>query len=342
MKQTNNLRVKSFQAIAHPGEILRQTPITEAASQTVARGREAIENILDGKDKRRFVIIGPCSIHDYQQSIEYARRLNELRKKVEDRLVLVMRAYFEKPRTSVGWKGLIYDPYLDDSGKLEEGVKLARKILLEINEMGLPTATEVLGPITIQYYSDLVTWTAIGARTTESQTHRELASGLSMPVGFKNGTEGNVDISLNAIKSARASHHFFGMNDDGQASIVETTGNPYGHIVLRGGKRGQNYDAQSVSKVEEECRKAGIEPRLLIDCSHENSGKDHTKQYLAWNSVMEQINNGSTSIVGMMVESNLAAGRQQIPLDLDELAYGVSVTDACIGWEETEKLILGV
>lgn len=338
--RTNNLRVKGFESIASPAEVMAKVPLSHAAAETVYRGRTALQNIFDGEDSRTMVIVGPCSIHDGEQALEYARKLNVLRERVEDRLVVVMRAYFEKPRTTIGWKGFIYDPFLDDSYTLDKGVEMARKLLVDINEMGLPTATEVLGPITIQYYSDLICWSAIGARTTESQTHRELSSGLSMPVGFKNGTEGNVDIAVNAILSANAEHHFMGMDQDGRVSIVRTAGNPYGHIVLRGGKDGPNYSAEHVKDAEDFCKKAGIAPNLVIDCSHANCNKDYTKQSEVWNSVVDQIASGSTSIKGIMLESNLHEGRQDIGGGWGEMEYGVSVTDPCISFEQTEKLIL--
>lgn len=338
MINVNNLRVKSFEEIDPPGKVMAEVPVSERAVNTVARARGEIEAILDGRDTvRKIVIVGPCSIHNYEEALEYARRLNVLREKVSDKLVIVMRAYFEKPRTTVGWKGFIYDPYLDGSYTLQEGVKLARKILVEINEMGLPTATEVLGPIVIQYYSDLICWSAIGARTTESQTHRELASGLSMPVGFKNGTEGNVDIAVNAILSARAEHHFLGMDETGHIAVVKTKGNPYGHIILRGGKNGPNYSAASVSEAAGVCKSAGVEPRMIIDCSHANSEKDYRRQGAVWKDVWGQINGGAEGIVGLMLESNLQEGTQSV--GKDEIKEGVSITDGCIGWEETERLI---
>lgn len=336
----NNLRVTSFGEIASPAEVMKQAKITKKATETVLKARENIQNILDGKDRRRIVIVGPCSIHDTKAALEYAEKLNALRKKVEDKLVVVMRAYFEKPRTTVGWKGFIYDPYLDDSYSLKEGVVLARKLLIAINDMGLPTGTEVLGPIVIQYYSDLICWSAIGARTAESQTHRELASGLSMPVGFKNGTEGNVDVAVNAILSAEAAHSFLGMDDGGKVSVVGTTGNPYGHIILRGGVSGPNYSSDEVARAANFCKKAGVKPRIIIDCSHANSEKDYRKQAGVWEKVWVQITGGSGSIMGLMLESNLNEGSQKIAGGWGEMKYGVSVTDSCIGWEETKKLLM--
>ncbi len=336
MNNTNNLRVSSFKDISSPKELRDKIPITDASLETVLRARGDIQNIIDGKDDRKIVIVGPCSIHNYDQALEYAQKLNELRKELEDKLVIIMRTYFEKPRTTVGWKGFLYDPHLDDSYDLQEGVKLSRRLLLKINEMGLPTATEVLGPIVIQYYSDLICWSAIGARTAESQTHRELASGLSMPVGFKNGTEGNLDVAINAILSARAKHSFLGMNEEGKVAIVETTGNEYGHIILRGGKNGPNYSTESVKETTDLCIDAEITPAVIVDCSHANSGKDFKKQAEVWHDVWKQVKNADDSIKGFMLESNLKEGNQKIAGDL---LYGVSVTDSCIGFEETAHLL---
>lgn len=336
----NNLRVSSFGEICSPAEVMRKAKITKRAAETVMKAREDIQNILDGKDSRKIVIVGPCSIHDADSAIEYAEKLNVLRKKVEDKMVVVMRAYFEKPRTTVGWKGFIYDPYLDDSYSLKEGVVLARKLLIKINDMGLPTGTEVLGPIVIQYYADLICWSAIGARTAESQTHRELASGLSMPVGFKNGTEGNVDIAVNAILSAEAPHSFLGMDDEGKVSVVGTTGNPYGHIILRGGNAGPNYSSDDVAKASNDCKKAGVKPRIIIDCSHANSEKNYKNQASVWEKVWKQIHAGSNNIMGLMLESNINEGSQKITGGWGELKHGVSVTDSCISFAETKKLLL--
>ncbi len=336
----NNRRIKSFEAIASPAEVMKEVPVSEAAQKTVLSARKAIEDIIDGRDERKIIVVGPCSIHDAKAAIEYAKKLNELRKKVEDKFLIVMRAYFEKPRTTVGWKGFIYDPFLDDSYSLKEGVVLARKLLVEINEMGLATGTEVLGPIVIQYYSDLISWSAIGARTTESQTHRELASGLSMPVGFKNGTEGNLDIAVNAILSAKAEHNFLGMDEEGKVSVVSTSGNPYCHVILRGGKNGPNYDEKSVGEAVEFCRKEGVCPRLIVDASHANSEKNFKNQAKVWRETFRQIGAGNADIAGLMLESNLFEGSQKIAGGWGELEYGISVTDSCIGWEETENLIL--
>ena len=346
MQNINNLRVRSFESISSPAEVMKKAPLTKRAIDTVVKGRQAIQDVLDGKDERKIVIVGPCSIHDTKAALEYAEKLNKLSKKVEDKMVVVMRAYFEKPRTTVGWKGFIYDPYLDDSYSLKEGVVLARDLLVKINDMGLPTGTEVLGPIVIQYYADLISWSAIGARTAESQTHRELASGLSMPVGFKNGTEGNVDIAVNAIISSASEHNFLGMDDEGKVAVVNTTGNPYGHIILRGGNAGPNYSAKHVDEAVEFCKKSGINPKILIDCSHANSEKNYKNQAKVWEAAWEQMMAGSEAgpdaVAGVMLESNLFEGAQKIAGGWGELKYGVSVTDSCIGFEETEKLILEI
>lgn len=331
------MRVESFQGIAAPAEVFEKLPVNEAAGACVAGARDDIENILNGADKRKIIIVGPCSIHNYDEAIEYAKKLNELRKKVENKFVIVMRAYLEKPRTTVGWKGFLYDPYLDGSYDLVEGVITSRKLLLEINEMGLPTATEVLGPVVIQYYSDLICWSAIGARTAESQTHRELASGLSMPVGFKNGTAGNLDIAINAILAAQEKHHFLGMDDAGKVAVVETKGNQYCHLILRGGSKGPNYDEKSVKESVEACEKANVNSRLIVDCSHANSEKDYKNQGKVFRNVWAQIKSGNDNIAGLMIESNLSEGSQKIS---QSMQHGVSVTDSCISFEETERLIM--
>lgn len=340
MQRTNNLRVEAFEKIATPDQVMKKVKADTKSLKTVLNARKGIEDIFEGRDNRRVVIVGPCSIHDYDMALEYARKLNELRKKVEDKLLIIMRVYFEKPRTTVGWKGFIYDPFLDDSYSLKEGVELARQLLVKINGMGLAAGTEVLGPIVIQYYSDLIAWSAIGARTTESQTHRELASGLSMPVGFKNGTEGNIDIAVNAIISAKSPHHFLGMDDKGKVSVVRTKGNQLGHIILRGGKNGPNYSKKHIQDVEQFCKKAGVSANIVVDCSHANSEKDFKNQANVWNEVWLQIKEGNTSIKGLMIEGNLFEGSQKISSGWGELQYGVSVTDSCIGFDETEKLIL--
>jgi 3-deoxy-7-phosphoheptulonate synthase len=332
--------IQRSQVLLTPEDIKTKLPLTDEAETTVCRFRKQIENILDGTDSRKFIVVGPCSIHDLQAALEYADKLKELAEKVSDRLLLIMRVYFEKPRTTVGWKGLINDPDMDDSFHIEKGLLLARQILLQVTELGLPTATEALDPIVPQYISELIAWSAIGARTIESQTHREIASGLSMPVGLKNGTNGAIDVAINAMKAAREPHNFLGINALGQVSIFTTTGNPYAHVILRGGGGKSNYDAESVKSIEEQLIAEDLPPRIVIDCSHGNSNKDHRRQGEVLANVIEQIGNGNTSIVGMMLESHLQEGNQSIPSDLKDLKYGVSVTDKCLSWEETERIIL--
>jgi 3-deoxy-7-phosphoheptulonate synthase len=328
------------QVLIPPSELKANLPLTPALEQKILSYRAQIKNILDFQDRRKFIVVGPCSIHDPQAAMEYAQRLKKLSDQVSDKLLLIMRVYFEKPRTTVGWKGLINDPDLDDSFDVEKGMQVGRQLLLDITEIGLPTATEALDPIVPQYIGDLIAWAAIGARTTESQTHREMASGLSMPVGFKNGTDGSIKVALNALQSAMQPHNFLGINQQGQVSVFQTTGNPYGHVILRGGEGKPNYDSVSVSEVETALKKAGMAPRIVIDCSHGNSNKDYRLQPIVMESVIQQITNGNTSMVGLMLESNLSEGGQSIPADLSQLQYGVSVTDKCINWAETERIIL--
>lgn len=332
-----NLNVQSQEPLITPLDLKREIPMTDLASETVAKGREAVQNILDGKDKRIFVVVGPCSIHDLDAAKDYALRLKALADDLSDTLLIVMRVYFEKPRTTTGWKGLINDPYLNDSFKIQEGLHIGRQLLRDISEIGLPTATEALDPISPQYMQDLITWSAIGARTTESQTHREMASGLSTSVGFKNGTDGGLTVAINAIKSAENPHRFLGINNEGVVAIITTKGNPYSHVVLRGGDGKPNYDSVSVSLCEKELEKAGITPRIMVDCSHANSNKNHELQPLVLDNIGNQILEGNKSICGVMIESHLHAGNQKIPENLSDLQYGVSVTDACIDWETTEK-----
>jgi 3-deoxy-7-phosphoheptulonate synthase len=314
-------------------------PMSAKANQTVVAGREAVTRILQRQDPRFLVVVGPCSIHDPNGALEYAQKLNAVRKEVEDKFAIVMRVYFEKPRTTIGWKGLINDPHLDGSYDIETGLKTARKLLLDINEMGLPAATEFLDPITPQYIADLVSWAAIGARTTESQTHREMASGLSMPVGYKNGTDGSLQIALDAMLAAGTPHNFLGIDQDGVTSIVRTAGNPVGHVVLRGGRARTNYDAESLREAEAQLVKAGLPPVLMVDCSHANSAKQHARQEDVWNSLVQQRTAGNKALIGAMVESYLGEGSQPIPKNLSELKYGVSVTDACLGWDITERML---
>ena len=335
----DDLNVASNETLITPEQLKREIPLTDAALQTVAHGREVIRNILDGKDHRLFVVIGPCSIHDLKAAKEYAERLKVLATEVSDTLFLVMRVYFEKPRTTVGWKGLINDPYLDDSFKIQDGLHIGRQLLRDLAEMGLPTATEALDPISPQYLQDLISWSAIGARTTESQTHREMASGLSSAVGFKNGTDGSLTVAINALQSVSSPHRFLGINQQGGVSIVTTKGNPYGHVVLRGGNGKPNYDSVSIALCEQELSKAKIKANIMVDCSHANSNKDPALQPLVMDNVANQILEGNNSIVGLMVESHLGWGNQSIPKDLCQHKYGVSITDACIDWEATEKSV---
>jgi 3-deoxy-7-phosphoheptulonate synthase len=337
--QLYNVNVVARTILPTPAEIKAELPLEAAVEQHVLRSRRTIQNIIDGRDPRLFVVVGPCSVHDTGAAHEYARRLRGLADAVADTLVLVMRVYFEKPRTTVGWKGLINDPHLDGSYDINTGLRRARALLLHVAEMGLPAATELLDPVVPQYIADLISWTAIGARTTESQTHREMASGLSTPVGFKNGTDGSLTVAINALKSARMPHHFLGINEDGRTAVMQTRGNAYGHVVLRGGAGRPNYDSVSVALCEQELRKAGLPERIVIDCSHGNSNKDPALQPLVARDAVEQVVNGNRSIIGLMLESNLEAGNQEIPADRSQLRYGVSVTDACIDWALTERTL---
>lgn len=339
MQQTENLNIESFDPMPTPEEIHARIPITEAAEKSVLAGRRAIEAILDRRDPRLFIVVGPCSIHDPVAGIDYARRLKALADEVTDTLVLVMRVYFEKPRTATGWKGYINDPRMDDSFHIEEGMQKAREFLLAVNELGLPAGTEALDPISPQYLGDLIAWTAIGARTSESQTHREMSSGLSTPVGFKNGTDGSLDAATNAIISASKPHSFLGINAQGRSAVTRTRGNRYGHLVLRGGGDRPNYDTVSVALAEAALAKARLPTNVVIDCSHANSYKKPELQPLVMHDVVNQIRLGNKSIVGLMIESNIEAGNQPIPEDLSKLKYGCSVTDACVDWPTTEKMI---
>ncbi|MCB1729858.1 MAG: 3-deoxy-7-phosphoheptulonate synthase [Halieaceae bacterium] len=334
--EVHNINVDSQEVLLTPLQLKQALPMSDAVRATVADSRQVIRDILDRKDHRLFVVVGPCSIHDPVAAMDYARRLRALAAELDDTLYIVMRVYFEKPRTTVGWKGLINDPHLDDSFKLEEGLHIGRRLLLDILELGLPTSTEALDPISPQYLQDLITWSAIGARTTESQTHREMASGLSSPVGFKNGTDGNLTVATNALNSVAKPHRFLGINSEGQVSLFTTRGNPYGHIVLRGGSTGPNYDSVHIRICEQELEKAGVAPNIMVDCSHANSNKQPELQPLVVENVANQILEGNKSIVGLMIESNIHAGNQSIPENLEDLAYGVSVTDGCIDWETTE------
>ncbi len=340
MQRTENLNIRETIPLISPAELKGAFPMDEAANATVVAARAAIQRILRGEDTRLLAILGPCSIHDPEAALEYGEKIGRLRERVAEDVFLVMRVYFEKPRTTVGWKGFIYDPHLDDSGDISTGLREARRLLLRLNALGVPAASEFLDPIVPQYIADLVSWAAIGARTTESQTHRQMASGLSMPVGFKNGTDGNVQVAIDALHASRGAHSFLGLDGDGRTCIVKTNGNAYGHLVLRGGRAHPNYDPASVAAATRALTQAGLDPRLVIDCSHGNTGKRHEQQAAVWNSVLEQRREGNRALVGAMVESHLFAGNQKIPADVSQLRYGVSVTDECLGWEATENLVL--
>ncbi|MFV5214120.1 3-deoxy-7-phosphoheptulonate synthase [Azonexus caeni] len=334
-----NINVSAFDAMPTPAEIHQKLPLSAQAEATVSAGRDLLRNILDRKDHRLFVVVGPCSIHDPVAGMDYARRLKALADEVGDTLQIIMRVYFEKPRTTVGWKGYINDPFMDDSFQVNVGMEKARDFLLQVNELGLPAGTEALDPYGPQYYGDLITWTAIGARTTESQTHREMSSGLSTPVGFKNATSGDLTVATNAILSASRPHSFLGLNNEGRVAIVRTTGNPHGHVVLRGGDSGPNYDTVSVAVAEQAMVKAKLPTNIVVDCSHANSSKKPELQPLVMADVVNQIRAGNKSILGVMIESNIEAGNQPIPADLSQLKYGCSVTDGCVGWDTTEKML---
>ncbi len=337
-----NLKIAGHSPLPSPEEIQRLFPVTQAAEKTVRAARAALKDILEGRDRRLFLVVGPCSIHDPKAALEYARRLRALSERVSDRFLIAMRVYFEKPRTTLGWKGYINDPFMNDSFHIEEGLKRARQLLLKITGLGLPAATEALDPVTPQYLGELVSWYAIGARTIESQTHREMASGLSAPIGFKNGTDGNIQVAINAMRSALSPHHFLGVDARGRISVYRTRGNPESHVVLRGGAK-PNYDPASIARCRRALSAAGLKSRIMVDCSHGNSSKDHRRQAEVFNAVLAQAAGGDRSILGMMLESNLHAGNQPIAASGTRggrLKYGVSVTDACIGWETTERIIL--
>ena len=337
--KTENLNVLEIIPLITPRALKQELEASPAILSHVLDARQTVRDILAGKDQRLLVVIGPCSIHDPAAALDYAARLAALRRELEKELFILMRVYFEKPRTTIGWKGLIYDPHMDGSADIACGLRVARRMLLKINELGLPTATEMLDPIVPQYTADLVSWVAIGARTTESQTHRQMASGLSMPVGFKNRTDGNVQVAVDAMEAARHPHSFLGIDEEGHIAIVRTSGNECGHLILRGAKSGPNYDAAGI---EDACRRmtaGGLPPSLMVDCSHGNAGKKFTAQEKVWNSVLAQRTGGNRAIIGMLVESNLSEGSQPIPKDIGNLQYGVSVTDECIGWDTTEEML---
>jgi 3-deoxy-7-phosphoheptulonate synthase len=339
MYKTQDLHVVETRPLVSPALLHHELPLTESAAALVAATRDRIRNILYNEDRRLLVVVGPCSIHDVDAAYEYGQRLVALREALAGQLEIVMRVYFEKPRTSIGWKGLINDPHLDGSYDINTGLRLARKLLIDLAEMGLPAATELLDPITPQYISDVISWTAIGARTTESQTHREMASGLSMPIGFKNSTDGTLQAATNAMLAASQPHHFLGVNHHGLGSIVATTGNPDCHLVLRGGKNGSNYDTTHVAQAAAALSKQQLNPRLMVDCSHANANKDHTRQVSVLQDLASQITTGSRHLMGVMLESHLVAGNQPISSDRSQLVYGQSITDACINFDTTADLL---
>ena len=338
-RRVEDLNILSCSRLITPEQLKAELPITDAAAGSVMQGRQVIKDILDRRDTRLFIVVGPCSIHDPDAAMEYGKRLKALADEVQDTLYLVMRVYFEKPHSTVGWKGLINDPHLNGSFEIEEGLHIARRLLIDLAEIGLPLATEALDPISPQYLQDLISWSAIGARTTESQTHREMSSGLSCAVGFKNGTDGSLSVAVNAMKSVSHPHNFLGIDPDGHVATVRTAGNQYGHVVLRGGDGKPNYDSVNVAVCERALSEAGLRPNIMVDCSHSNSNKDPALQPLVAENVANQILEGNNSIIGLMIESNLHAGRQDIPDDPSALEYGVSVTDPCIDWPTTESTI---
>ena len=339
MQPTSDLHVVETRPLVAPVILQSDMPLTERAALTVRNTRARIKRILAGEDHRLLVIVGPCSVHDLGAAEEYAGALVQIRERLQASLEIVMRVYFEKPRTTVGWKGLINDPHLDGSYDINTGLRRARNLLLQFAERGLPAATELLDPVVPQYIADLISWTAIGARTTESQTHREMASGLSMPIGYKNGTDGSLTVAINAMEAASRPHHFLGINRQGHAAIVSTTGNPDGHLVLRGGGSGTNYHPEAISAAENQLQAAGLPHRVMVDCSHGNSNKDYRRQGEVLEAVAAQVMQGGSAVMGVMLESHLVAGSQKIPADLSQLTYGQSITDACIDLDTTEALL---
>ena len=338
-QETLDVNIQEVGALISPSKLGNQIPNSSNATKAVLKGRVDIQNILTSEDDRLLVIAGPCSVHNTDEALDYSKKLIELSEKVKDKILVVMRVYFEKPRTTVGWKGMLYDPNLNDTFDINLGLKKARELLLKINESGMPTATEFLDPIVPQYIADLVSWAAIGARTTESQTHRQMASGLSMPVGFKNGTDGRAQTAVDALIAARAPQSFLGIDHEGKSSVIHTKGNPYGHLVLRGGNQGPNFRAESVSEAQSLCSAGDVRPQLMVDCSHGNSNKDHRLQAPAFKDVVQQRVDGNNNIIGIMIESNMNPGAQKLNGNASSLEYGVSVTDACIGWDETEEIL---
>ncbi|MBN2534541.1 MAG: 3-deoxy-7-phosphoheptulonate synthase [Spirochaetales bacterium] len=339
MKRTNDLNIATIKPLISPAELKKEFPMTEESNKTVVESRNTIIEILKKRDKRLLAIVGPCSIHDPDAALEYANKLNKIKKKINRKIYVIMRVYFEKPRTTIGWKGLITDPYLNGTYDIAHGLKTARKLLLDITAMGLACGSEMLDPIVPQYIADLVSWAAIGARTTESQTHREMASGLSMPIGFKNGTSGNLDLAIDAMKSAQHPHSFIGIDQDGKTSIFSTSGNKTSHIILRGGRPGPNYYEEIVESAEKLMLHIGVPPVIVIDCSHANSGKQFQRQNRVLHSILDQRKRGRDSIIGFMIESNLKEGSQKIPDNPEDLEYGKSVTDECVGFNETEAML---
>jgi 3-deoxy-7-phosphoheptulonate synthase len=337
--RTENLNVLEMAPLVTPTELKQEFPASSESLWNVSHARAMIRRILSGEDRRLLVVVGPCSVHDPAAAMEYARRLKALSDELAKELLVIMRVYFEKPRTAIGWKGLIYDPGMDGSADIPRGLRNARRLLLEINALGLPAATEMLDPIVPQYIADLVSWVAIGARTSESQTHRQMASGLSMPVGFKNRTDGDVQVAIDAMQAARNPHSFLGIDENGRAVVVRTAGNPWGHMILRGTRATTNYDARSVDAAVERMRAGSLRPCVMVDCSHGNAGKHFEKQELVWDSVLEQRRCGNHALIGMLLESNLFEGNQRMPEDRSVLKYGVSVTDECAGWEATERML---
>ena len=331
----DDVNIEKFIPLMTPAQLKTELPLTDKAHKTVLEGRQTIQDILDGKDNRLLIVVGPCSIHDIEAAHEYADKLRVLADELKDSIFIVMRVYFEKPRTTTGWKGLINDPDMNDSFDIEKGLRMARKLLLDLNEKGLPCATEALDPNTPQYIQDLISWSAIGARTTESQTHREMSSGLSCPVGFKNGTDGSMTVAVNAMNAVKSGHSFLGLSSDGQVCIIKSKGNQYAHVVLRGGNGKPNYDETAVAQAENELEKGKANVKIMIDSSDANSGKDPYLQPMVIQNVGEQIQNGNKSIMGMMIESHLKGGRQNLPDDLSQLEYGKSITDGCLDWDST-------
>lgn len=344
MQKLDGINVKAIEPLLSPRELKEKFSMDDEVRKVIFQGREAIRNILDSKDDRLLVIMGPCSVHDPKAAIEYAEKIKKISDDVKNEVFVVMRVYFEKPRTTIGWKGLITDPQIDGKDDMPTGLLTARKLLLDVARIGLPCGTEFLDPIVPQYISDLISWAAIGARTTESQTHRQMASGLSMPVGFKNSTNGNIQVAVDAMQSAISMHSFLGIDDQGRTSVVRTKGNSWGHIILRGGHNLTNYDPTAIADAVSKLQSTNLKPTLMVDCSHANSGKKFERQEVVWKSILEQRAQGNKNLVGMMLESNLFEGNQKLPKTLDEhtfseLKYGVSITDACVGLKQTEELL---